>query len=136
MSRSYFAFTARRVGQAALVVLLAYVFTFTVITILPGDPISSQLRNPENGFSEAEIAQLVAYYGLDRPVLEQLAHSLGGFLVGDLGLSLRTQLPVSQLIADAVPPASSRSAARCCPRSTGRGSCGRSRRCSSRCRTS
>jgi peptide/nickel transport system permease protein len=103
MSRSYFAFTARRVGQAALVVLLAYVFTFTVITILPGDPISSQLRNPENGFSEAEIAQLVAYYGLDRPVLEQLAHSLGGFLVGDLGLSLRTQLPVSQLIADAVP---------------------------------
>lgn len=103
MNRAYLGFTARRIGQAVLVVLLAYVFTFTVITVLPGDPISAQLRNPESAFSEAEIAKLVAYYGLDRPLLEQLWHSLSAFLVGDLGISLRTHLPVTDMIGAALP---------------------------------
>lgn len=103
MSRAYLAFTGRRVRQALLVVSLAYIFTFTVITVLPGDPISAQLRNPENGYSDEEIATLVAYYGLDRPILEQLWHSLSAFVVGDLGISLRTHLPVSDLIGAAIP---------------------------------
>ncbi|KAB1643647.1 ABC transporter permease [Gulosibacter chungangensis] len=103
MQRAYASFALRRAGQAILVVLLAYVLTFVVITVLPGDPISAQLRNPENGFTEAEIQELVAYYGLNQPVLVQLAQSLGRFLIGDLGISLRTHLPVGQMIGDALP---------------------------------
>jgi len=44
----------------------------------------------------------VSYYGLDQPFIVQLVNSLGRFLVGDFGLSLRSNLPVSQLILDAL----------------------------------
>ena len=100
MDRGYLGFAARRVGQAVVVVLLAYVATFVVITVLPGDPVTNTLRNPENGFTEADVARIVAYYGLDQPVLVQLWESLSRFVTGDLGVSLRSNLPVSQSIGD------------------------------------
>ncbi|MCP2273865.1 peptide/nickel transport system permease protein [Actinokineospora diospyrosa] len=93
-------YALRRVLQAVVVVLLAYVFTFVVISVLPGDPVTNTLRNPQNGFSEEEIQRIVAYYGLDRPVHEQLWQSLSRFVVGDLGVSLRSGLPVSRLISE------------------------------------
>jgi peptide/nickel transport system permease protein len=107
MSTSYLRFAGRRLAQAAAVVLLAYVFTFVVISVLPGDPVTNTLRNPENGFTEDEIQRIVAYYGLDQPVAVQLWQSLSHFLVGDLGVSLRA--------------------------GTARGCCARSRPSSSRC---
>ncbi|MFT4233872.1 MAG: ABC transporter permease [Microbacterium sp.] len=103
MNPAYLAYAAKRLGQAALVVLLAYVLTFVVISVLPGDPLSSTLRNPENGFTEDEIAKMVSYYGLDRPVTVQLWESLSRFVVGDLGISLRSSLPVSRVIGEALP---------------------------------
>jgi peptide/nickel transport system permease protein len=99
----YLAYAGRRVAQALVVVLLAYVFTFVVISVLPGDPVTNTLRNPQNGFTEAEIARIVSYYGLDRPIWVQLWESLSRFVVGDLGVSLRSNLPVSRLIGDVLP---------------------------------
>ena len=98
MTHPYVTYALRRLVQAAVVVLLAYVFTFVVISVLPGDPVSSTLRDPQNGFTEVEINRIVAYYGLDRPVYVQLWESLSRFLTGDLGVSLRSNLPVSRLI--------------------------------------
>ncbi|KAB1653825.1 ABC transporter permease [Pseudoclavibacter chungangensis] len=103
MNRSYLAFAARRALQAIVVVLLAYVFTFVVISVLPGDPVTSTLRNPDNGFSEDEIQRIIAYYGLDQPLVVQLWTSLSRFLVGDFGISLRSNLPVAQIIGEALP---------------------------------
>ncbi|GLW90482.1 ABC transporter permease [Actinokineospora globicatena] len=100
MNRDYVRYALRRVLQAVVVILLAYVFTFVVISVLPGDPVTTTLRNPQNGFSEEEIQRIVAYYGLDRPVPEQLWQSLSRFLTGDLGVSLRSGLPVSRLISE------------------------------------
>ncbi|MDQ1176486.1 ABC transporter permease [Microbacterium sp. SORGH_AS_0421] len=102
MFRTYGRFALRRTGQALVVVLLAYLFTFFVISILPGDPVTSTLRNPDNGFTEDDIARIVAYYGLDQPWWVQLGSSLGRFVVGDLGVSLRSNLPVSTLVLDAL----------------------------------
>lgn len=103
MSSDYARYAVRRVLQAAVVVLLAYVFTFVVISVLPGDPVSNTLRNPENGFTEDEITRIIAYYGLDQPVHVQLWESLARFLSGDLGVSLRSNLPVSQMLGDVLP---------------------------------
>lgn len=103
MNASYLGFAVRRLAQAVVVVLLAYVFTFVVISVLPGDPVTSTLRNPENGFTEEEIQRIVSYYGLDQPVAVQLWQSLSHFVVGDLGVSLRSNLPVDRLIAEVVP---------------------------------
>ena len=103
MSNAYLTFAAKRLGQAVVVILLAYVFTFVVVSILPGDPITSVLRNPQNGFSEEEIAEIIAAQGLDKPVIVQLWNSLSGFLTGDLGMSMRSNRPVATLIAEVLP---------------------------------
>jgi peptide/nickel transport system permease protein len=103
VNSAYATYALRRTGQAIVVVLLAYVFTFVVISVLPGDPVTNTLRNPENGFTEEEIARIVAYYGLDQPVIVQLWDSLSRFLIGDLGVSLRSNLPVSRLILEVLP---------------------------------
>lgn len=100
MNRDWTGYALRRAGQAVVVVLLAYVFTFVVISVLPGDPVTATLRNPENGFSEEEIARIIAYYGLDQPVYVQLWEALTRFLVGDLGLSLRSDRPVADMLGE------------------------------------
>jgi len=103
MRNAYLNYAAKRLSQAVVVILLAYVFTFVVVSILPGDPITSVLRNPQNGFSEQEIAEIIAAQGLDKPVVIQLYHALTGFLTGDLGVSMRSNRPVSTLIAEVLP---------------------------------
>lgn len=100
MNRDYAKYALKRVLQALVVVLLAYVFTFVVISVLPGDPVTNTLRNPQNGFTEDEISRIVGYYGLDRPVYVQLWESLSRFVVGDFGVSLRSGLPVTRMIGD------------------------------------
>lgn len=103
MSNPYLNYAAKRLFQAVVVVLLTYVFTFVVVSILPGDPITNVLRNPQNGFTEDEIREIIAAQGLDKPVLVQLSTSLSHFLIGDLGVSMRTNRPVSTLIGDVLP---------------------------------
>lgn len=102
MNSGYARYVGKRVLQAVVVILLAYVFTFVVISVLPGDPVTNTLRNPQNGFTEEEISRIVAYYGLDQPVYVQLWESLTRFVTGDLGVSLRSGLPVSRMIGDVV----------------------------------
>jgi peptide/nickel transport system permease protein len=101
--RGYLPFALRRLGQAVVVVVLAYVVTFVVISVLPGDPVTTTLRNPQNGFTEEEIARIISYYGLDRPVVVQLWEAFSRFVTGDLGVSLRSDLPVARLIGQALP---------------------------------
>ena len=103
MRNAYRAYAAKRLVQAVVVILLAYVLTFVVVSILPGDPITSVLRDPQNGFTEAEIQEIVAAQGLDKPIPVQLWTSLCHFLTGDLGLSMRSSRPVTTLIAEVLP---------------------------------
>ena len=93
--------------------LLTYVFTFLVISVLPGDPVTSTLRDPENGFSQEEIDRVIDYYHLDDPLPAQLWLSLSRFFTGDLGMSMRANVDVSTLIGDAL-PSTLRSRARRC----------------------
>jgi peptide/nickel transport system permease protein len=103
MSNAYLSYAAKRLVQAVVVILLAYVFTFVVVSILPGDPITNVLRDPQNGFTENEIREIIAAQGLDRPIPVQLWTSLSNFVTGDLGLSMRSSRPVTTLIAEVLP---------------------------------
>ncbi|WP_342740598.1 ABC transporter permease [Bradyrhizobium sp. B117] len=103
MSNAYLAYAAKRLAQAFVVVLLAYVFTFVVVSILPGDPITNVLRDPQNGFTEEEIKAIIAAQGLDQPIQVQLWTSLSHFVTGDFGLSMRSSRPVTTLIAEVLP---------------------------------
>lgn len=97
-------YAASRVGQALLAVVLVYCVIFIIVTVLPGDPISNRLRDPENNYSEEEITALVAYYGLDRSPLEQLVVALPRFFVGDFGISLTSHRQVADIVLEAIPP--------------------------------
>jgi peptide/nickel transport system permease protein len=103
MSNAYLTYAAKRLVQAVVVILLAYVFTFVVVSILPGDPITNVLRDPQNGFTEKQIREIIAAQGLDQPILVQLWISLSNFLTGELGLSMRSSRPVTTLIIEVLP---------------------------------
>jgi peptide/nickel transport system permease protein len=103
MRKAYRAYAAKRLIQAVVVILLAYLLTFFVVSILPGDPITNVLRDPQNGFTEAQIKEIIAAQGLDKPLPVQLWTALSHFLVGDLGLSMRSTRPVATLIAEVLP---------------------------------
>lgn len=103
MNKAYFNYAGKRLVQAIAVILLSYVFTFVVVSILPGDPITNVLNNPQNGFTPDEIKEIIAAQSLDKPIPVQLWNAFSGFVTGDLGLSMRTNRPVATLIGEVLP---------------------------------
>ena len=71
----------RRVIQLVVVLIFVSFFSFSLISLVPGDPVVAIV-----GFaSPAQLAQVRHQIGLDDPFLVQYVHWLGGFVHGDLG---------------------------------------------------
>jgi peptide/nickel transport system permease protein len=102
-ARPYLAYALRRLVQAVVVIILAYVITFLVVSVLGNNPIASELSNPQSGLSPSTVHKLEVFYGVDKPVLEQLWLDLSRFLRGQFGISLQYHLPVSHLLLTALP---------------------------------
>jgi peptide/nickel transport system permease protein len=96
-------FALRRTGQAVVVLLLVYILTFIIVNVIPGDAVSSRLSSPESGLSPEDVKEIIAYYGLDQPLVVQLWDSLTRALTGDLGVSLTSRIPVTETIGEALP---------------------------------
>ena len=101
--RPYFAYALRRLGQAIVVIVLAYVLSFLLINVLPGNPIATTLENPQSGLTPAQVRQVESYYGVTKPVLAQLWLALSRFVRGQLGVSLVSHQQVTSLLAGALP---------------------------------
>ena len=86
----------RRLASLLVTALLVSTITFLALRVLPGDP--ARLIVGTDG-DPAAVERIRALLGYDRPVLVQLWDWLGGLVRGDLGTSLRYDLPVLQLIA-------------------------------------
>lgn len=69
---------------------------FFMIHLVPGDP-ARTLLGPRA--SEEAIAVLHERWGLDRPLHEQFVSYAGGLLRGDLGTSLRYNVPTTDLLS-------------------------------------
>jgi peptide/nickel transport system permease protein len=93
----------KRSAQALLVLWLAYTATYALLYLIPLDPISVRLSDPDNPISPADAARILAYYGLDQPLWQQYLGSLHRLFQGDLGFSLTTGERVTRLIAEAAP---------------------------------
>ena len=97
------AYVVRRLLQAVPVVLAILVLNFLLLHLAPGD--AAQVLAGEAGSATPEyIAQLRARFGLDRPLLVQLALYLKQMLVLDLGFSFRHSMPVLDLILARLTP--------------------------------
>ena len=93
-------FIGRRLLIAIPTILLVSIFVFGLQKLLPGDPIlalAGEERDPE------VIEALREKYHLNEPVIVQYAYWLGNAVQGDLGISLRTNQPVLQLIGQKLP---------------------------------
>jgi peptide/nickel transport system permease protein len=87
-------------AAGAGVILLVVTFTFTLISVAPGDPARSWVGP---GASEAEIEAARQALGLDDPLPVRYGSWLARFVRGDWGMSLTWQRPVAAVIRDALP---------------------------------
>ncbi|WP_169241129.1 ABC transporter permease [Bifidobacterium olomucense] len=95
-------YVVQRLLQALFVVWAAFTLSFLLLYALPGNAATQKLQT-SSYISQAQYEQLEHYYGLDQPLLTQYVKQLTGILHGDLGISVATGMPVSQLIGNALP---------------------------------
>ena len=91
---------ARRLLLTVPVLLGVATLVFSLIHLVPGDPVQSMLGEAA---SPQEVADLRARLGLDRPLYAQYGTFLAGLTRGDLGTSLRTNQPVAATIRERIP---------------------------------
>ena len=95
-----FRFLIRRLILTIPVVLGVATLVFSLIHLVPGDPAQAMLGESA---SPADMVELRARLGLDRPLIVQYGRFLKGLVRGDLGTSLRTNQPVADAIAERMP---------------------------------
>ncbi|MBV5262703.1 ABC transporter permease [Pinisolibacter aquiterrae] len=95
-----YVFIARRLLLAIPTLLIISLFVFSLQKLLPGDPVlvmAGEERDP------ALLELLREKYHLNDPIPMQYAAWIGNAVQGDLGISLRTNQPVVDLIAEKLP---------------------------------
>ena len=92
---------ARRIAATLPVMAVVAVIVFLLIHLSPGDPaalIAGDLATTD------DIARLRSSLGLDLPLWNQFLIWVGKLARGDLGTSIFTQVPVTQLLAQRLEP--------------------------------
>lgn len=84
----------RRLMQMGMTLLLLSVVIFLLARLL-GDPIAFMLPLEA---SEEDVARMVTLLGFDQPLHVQYLRFLGDLLQGDLGMSVRQQQPVADIV--------------------------------------
>jgi oligopeptide transport system permease protein len=92
-------FVGRRLAIAVPTLLIVITLSFFLMRVAPGSP----FQNGRKLTPEIE-RNVMAKYGMDRPLAQQYVGYMGGVLRGDLGPSLKYQdKPVTRLIAEGFP---------------------------------
>jgi ABC-type dipeptide/oligopeptide/nickel transport system permease component len=95
------AFLVKRFVGAVIVVIGITILTFFLVHLAPGNPIRNALGLHATSSS---VNQLMAAYGLNKPVLQQYFDYMGGLLHGNLGPSFQYQnLTVNQILGQGLP---------------------------------
>ena len=95
-----FTFLAHRLLQLIPTLFFVSIIIFGLQQLLPGDPatvMAGQERDP------AAIAQIRAKHHLDEPLPVQYFYWIRGVFEGDLGESLRINLPVTEIVLQKLP---------------------------------
>jgi peptide/nickel transport system permease protein len=80
--------------------IIISVLVFTIIKLIPGDPVTLMFgRNP----NAEQIARVRGFYGLDKPLARQYLTWAGNLLRGDWGTSIQQNQPVIDTIMERMP---------------------------------
>lgn len=88
-------YIARRLLESIPLMLVISIFVFMFIHLLPGDP-ARTLAGVEAPLETVEAIR--EEFGLNDPLLVQYFNYMKGLLTGDMGRSLKSNIPVSELI--------------------------------------
>ena len=94
------AFVMSRVGSALVTVFGVIVLVFSLVHLVPGDPVEVMLGESAQ---PADRQALRTALGLDDPLPVQFGNYLRRLAVLDMGTSLHTRRPVSAMIAERFP---------------------------------
>jgi len=86
---------ASRLLGGCVVLLIVAVMVFSLVHLASGDPIAVLLGDQATA---ADIAQVRAQYGLDRPLATQFFLWMGQVVQGNLGMSIFMQQPVAEVL--------------------------------------
>ncbi|HML40510.1 MAG TPA: ABC transporter permease [Bellilinea sp.] len=93
----------RRLLTMPLILLGISIFTFVLIQLAPGDPITIQFGFDPRGQDPEVVARMREELGLNDPVPVQYVHYLNDLLHGDMGKSITSKTDVSFEILSRVP---------------------------------
>ena len=93
-------YTVTRLLQGALMVFAVTILVFSLLYLMPGDPVETMLGTRVEPERKAEIEHEM---GLDRPLTEQYFDWLGDAVRLDFGKSITTKLPVMQSLKNRIP---------------------------------
>ncbi len=89
------AFLLRRLAQTVPIALLVATLVFSLIHLIPGDPVEMMLGE---GAQRSQVEALRHDLGLDRPLATQYLSFLTGLVRADLGMSLHFREPVIEIL--------------------------------------
>jgi peptide/nickel transport system permease protein len=98
----FWAFMARRLLLAFVVLAIVSLATFSLSRAVPGDPISLILGDRQADNPEVRAA-LERRWGFDKPLPLQYFYYVGNLLRGDWGESIASRTPVAQELRERVP---------------------------------
>jgi peptide/nickel transport system permease protein len=93
-------FGVRRLGRLVVSLWVLVTASFLMIHLIPGDPVRAALGPTAPA---ALVRARREEIGLDDPLLVQYWHYLQHLFTGDLGTSLTSQLPVSEIVSQRLP---------------------------------
>ncbi len=96
-------YAIKRLLSGIPLILLLTVLEFSLLHLLPGDPVEVLLGSADKDMSQKELSVFRHELGLDRSLPEQYLAWMASTLKGNLGRSYRDGRPVSELIAERMP---------------------------------
>lgn len=96
------AYLIRRFLLMVLTLFGMSVLIFVLLRLVPGD-ITDILVDSAGIVDDKEKAQIAAELGIDKPILEQYVHWIGGLVQGDLGFAYVSERPALEEIAPRIP---------------------------------
>lgn len=91
-------------AQYALVLLVAVSLNFAIPRLAPGDPIDYLIPSEQVAtITPEQRDRILAQFGLEKPLAEQYLLYLTGIAQGDLGYSVQTGRPVTDMLMERLP---------------------------------
>ena len=98
-------YLVRRLGYAAVMVVLVSFVSFVIIELPPGDFLDqklAQLQARGDRSAQSRIEEYRARYGLDDPFMERYVNWITNFVKGDVGESFEYERPVAELLGERI----------------------------------